>query len=286
MSHRRSILPSVPGGYDCLLSASSSPDENRFGHRPWRYLFYSTVYFHLHQRIWICFMRLRPATVQTLCGLKWSRCSLQCLAYWQSPGWRWSGGPELSTLNLGASPRLYTYWATVTLTCARLGGQCSTLSALIRPWKVWSFSYLLSSSWCVDMQTCINTIKWWYASSSSTFFASLGSPCRHALTSQNVVFFSRNSAQLLILVINPNSVEFGLTIAAIPVVLVLLTTCGVAVKREIKWCASHQLPQPDLNSSAMQANDHILNFNGCSSHLLVSTVPCTPQIMPSGDGHL
>jgi hypothetical protein len=42
--------------------------------------------------------------------------------------------------------------------------------------------------------------------------------------------------QLLIVVLSKNSAEFGLTIAAIPVVLVLLVGCGIAVKREIKWC--------------------------------------------------
>jgi len=41
--------------------------------------------------------------------------------------------------------------------------------------------------------------------------------------------------QLLIVVLNRNSAEFGVTIAAIPVVLVLLAACGVALQREIKW---------------------------------------------------
>ena len=41
--------------------------------------------------------------------------------------------------------------------------------------------------------------------------------------------------QLLILVLQTNSAEFGLTIAAIPIVLTLLVICGVALKREIKW---------------------------------------------------
>lgn len=41
--------------------------------------------------------------------------------------------------------------------------------------------------------------------------------------------------QLLILVIQPSSPEFAITIAAIPVVLVLLVSCGIAVRREIKW---------------------------------------------------
>jgi len=41
--------------------------------------------------------------------------------------------------------------------------------------------------------------------------------------------------QLLILVLSRSSAEFGLTIAAIPIVLILLIACGVAVKQEIKW---------------------------------------------------
>jgi len=47
--------------------------------------------------------------------------------------------------------------------------------------------------------------------------------------------FSGVTMQLLILVLQRNSAEFGVTIAAIPVVLVLLILCGVAVQREIKW---------------------------------------------------
>ncbi|KAJ8583225.1 hypothetical protein M405DRAFT_775694 [Rhizopogon salebrosus TDB-379] len=41
--------------------------------------------------------------------------------------------------------------------------------------------------------------------------------------------------QLLIVVLNTDSAEFGVTIAAIPVVLVLLAGCTYAVKQEIKW---------------------------------------------------
>ncbi|KAI0748058.1 hypothetical protein C8Q80DRAFT_1169868 [Daedaleopsis nitida] len=41
--------------------------------------------------------------------------------------------------------------------------------------------------------------------------------------------------QLLIVVLATSTTEFGLTIAAIPIVLVLLIGCGVAVQREIKW---------------------------------------------------
>jgi hypothetical protein len=44
--------------------------------------------------------------------------------------------------------------------------------------------------------------------------------------------------QLLIVVLATNSAEFGLTIAAIPVVLVLIAGCAYAVQREIKWMMS------------------------------------------------
>jgi len=48
-------------------------------------------------------------------------------------------------------------------------------------------------------------------------------------------FFVGVTMQLLIIVLAKNTAEFGVTIAAIPVVLVLLALCGVAVQREIKW---------------------------------------------------
>jgi hypothetical protein len=38
-------------------------------------------------------------------------------------------------------------------------------------------------------------------------------------------------------VLSRNSTEFGVTITAIPIVLVLLAGCGFAVQREIKWYA-------------------------------------------------
>ncbi|KNZ74256.1 UPF0658 Golgi apparatus membrane protein [Termitomyces sp. J132] len=50
--------------------------------------------------------------------------------------------------------------------------------------------------------------------------------------------FTGVTMQLLILVLQKNSAEFGVTIAAIPIVLVLLILCGVAVQREIKWIMS------------------------------------------------
>ncbi|KAI0818605.1 hypothetical protein BC629DRAFT_1463133 [Irpex lacteus] len=47
--------------------------------------------------------------------------------------------------------------------------------------------------------------------------------------------------QLLILVLQTNSAEFGITVAAIPVVLFLLIGAGFAVQREIKWLMSISL---------------------------------------------
>jgi len=46
--------------------------------------------------------------------------------------------------------------------------------------------------------------------------------------------FTGITIQLLIVVLSKNSAEFGLTIAAIPVVLVLLIGCSIAVQREIR----------------------------------------------------
>lgn len=48
-------------------------------------------------------------------------------------------------------------------------------------------------------------------------------------------FFAGVTMQLLIVVLSRDSAEFGVTVAAIPVVLVLLILCGLAVQREIKW---------------------------------------------------
>lgn len=49
------------------------------------------------------------------------------------------------------------------------------------------------------------------------------------------------TSQLLIVVLQHNTAEFGLTIAAIPIVLLLLAAAGVAVQREIKWLMSVSL---------------------------------------------
>ncbi|KAI6039058.1 hypothetical protein EDC04DRAFT_3013549 [Pisolithus marmoratus] len=51
--------------------------------------------------------------------------------------------------------------------------------------------------------------------------------------------------QLLIVVLAANSAEFGVTIAAIPVVVILLAGCAYAVQREIKWYVSSS-PSPVL----------------------------------------
>jgi len=53
--------------------------------------------------------------------------------------------------------------------------------------------------------------------------------------------FTGVTMQLLIIVLQRNSVEFGITIAAIPIVLILLILCGFAVQREIKWLMSISL---------------------------------------------
>ncbi|KAI0341677.1 hypothetical protein BDW22DRAFT_1358512 [Trametopsis cervina] len=47
--------------------------------------------------------------------------------------------------------------------------------------------------------------------------------------------------QLLILVLQTDSAEFGLTVAAIPIVLFLLIGAAIAVRREIKWLMSISL---------------------------------------------
>lgn len=53
--------------------------------------------------------------------------------------------------------------------------------------------------------------------------------------------FAGVTMQLLIVVLVTKSAEFGVTVAAIPVVLILLILCGVAVQREIKWLMSVSL---------------------------------------------
>ncbi|KAJ3525171.1 hypothetical protein NMY22_g10688 [Coprinellus aureogranulatus] len=54
-------------------------------------------------------------------------------------------------------------------------------------------------------------------------------------------FFTGVTMQLLILVLKSSSAEFGITVAAIPIVLVLLVLCGLAVQREIRWIMSISL---------------------------------------------
>jgi hypothetical protein len=54
-------------------------------------------------------------------------------------------------------------------------------------------------------------------------------------------FFTGVTMQLLIVVLAKNSAEFGVTIAAIPIVLGLLMGAAMAVRREIKWLMSISL---------------------------------------------
>ncbi|KAJ7063247.1 hypothetical protein C8F01DRAFT_1209588 [Mycena amicta] len=54
-------------------------------------------------------------------------------------------------------------------------------------------------------------------------------------------FFVAVTMQLLIVVLARNTAEFGVTIAAIPIVLALLALAAMAVQREIKWLMSISL---------------------------------------------
>jgi len=54
-------------------------------------------------------------------------------------------------------------------------------------------------------------------------------------------FFAGVTMQLLILIVAHNSAEFGITITAIPIVLVLLSFAAIAVQREIRWLMSISL---------------------------------------------
>lgn len=58
--------------------------------------------------------------------------------------------------------------------------------------------------------------------------------CFYLLSFGNAYFNPCYHCKLLIVVLQHNSAEFGITIAAIPVVLILLVLCGWAVQREIK----------------------------------------------------
>lgn len=62
----------------------------------------------------------------------------------------------------------------------------------------------------------------------------LGLPYRQVISPKSLNALL-TASQLTILVLAKDSAEFGVTIAAIPVVLILLILCGVAVQREIKW---------------------------------------------------
>jgi uncharacterized membrane protein len=53
--------------------------------------------------------------------------------------------------------------------------------------------------------------------------------------------FTGVTMQLLIVVLRKDSAEFAVTVTAIPVVLILLVLCALALQREIKWLMSASL---------------------------------------------
>lgn len=67
------------------------------------------------------------------------------------------------------------------------------------------------------------------------FFCFAGVTMQVGPVENTIDIFPNVTHKLLILVLQTNSAEFGLTIAAIPIVLLLLVMCGFALKREIKW---------------------------------------------------
>ena len=74
------------------------------------------------------------------------------------------------------------------------------------------------------------------------------------------------SSQLLILVLQHKTAEFYITILAIPVVMVLLIMCGLAVQREIKPCV---LPlSVSCIFTRFQAHDCITRPHGCCRDIL------------------
>lgn len=72
---------------------------------------------------------------------------------------------------------------------------------------------------------------------------------------------------MLILVLADNEAEFGVTIAAIPVVLILLVLCGIAVQREIKWWAQ-TYSIPIRMFTAHKDHVYLTRLDACCSGLL------------------
>jgi hypothetical protein len=70
-------------------------------------------------------------------------------------------------------------------------------------------------------------------------------------------------------VLDRNSAEFGVTIAAIPVVLALLAACGISLQREIKWCAIYFTWVITRYSSRRQAHDHLSHADACCHELFL-----------------
>ncbi|KAF9005636.1 hypothetical protein BDQ17DRAFT_1353505 [Cyathus striatus] len=104
-------------------------------------------------------------------------------------------------------------------------------------------------------------------------------------------FFLGVTMQLLIVVLKTNSAEFGVTIAAIPVVLSLLILCGLAVQREIKWIMTVSLAmmlaalsyflyklvrfyQPDSSEQYLTTRATLTTFSNCCIYTVVWNICC------------
>lgn len=73
--------------------------------------------------------------------------------------------------------------------------------------------------------------------------------------------------QLLILVLSNDTAQYALTIAAIPIVLVLLIACGIAVVREIRWCVVRQPAASCSGSYSEFAFELLAQVDDMLSHL-------------------
>ena len=80
--------------------------------------------------------------------------------------------------------------------------------------------------------------------------------------------------------LSTNSAEFGLTITAIPVVLILLIGAGLAVKREVKWYLFSMLDLQPMYLTIEQANVHIAGYHVGRGNILCVFLPC-PECSPN-----
>ena len=103
------------------------------------------------------------------------------------------------------------------------------------------------------------------------------------LTLSYVLLVGLITSQLLIIVLNTDSAEFGLTIAAIPVVIVLLILCAIAVQREIKWLMSISLILM-LAAETYFGEHHASSISTCSTLTLCSVFKLVRYYEPSTSG--